>query len=237
MVGRIGAVQAELSWRDLATMAGLKPPDNAPQCPGKRRGGQWQLKFPLFSANEASRCCCEEPGADFPQRWRRKRGGEKRPMGRRRVKIVTAGCSSHPEHGPSIRARPRSNKWRRSPKPMCCLSADNGDQFWGWEKNWPKRNVGRGWFWPGTKELPAAAGGKEVGKGGCAGWDSCIDRAIFVRPSLTEPPEILNLLLLLFSSFSARLLFLLLFLKLEPGEKWRRVCRLIDPSPPATSTQ
>ena len=35
------------------------------------------------------------------------------------------------------------------------------------------------------------------------GWDLRIDRAIFVRPSLTEPPEILNLLLLPFSPFSS----------------------------------
>ena len=90
-------MQAELSWRDLATMAGLKPPDNAPQCPGKRRGGQWQLKFPLFSANEASRCCCEEPGADFPQRWRKRgrRGGEKRPM-EGEEEDRDGGWSSHP---------------------------------------------------------------------------------------------------------------------------------------------
>ena len=37
MVVRIGAVEAELSWQDLATMVGLKPPDKARQCPGKRR--------------------------------------------------------------------------------------------------------------------------------------------------------------------------------------------------------
>ena len=59
--------------------------------------------------------------------------------------------------------------------------------------------VQREMFWPG-KELAAAAA---QGKGGCAGWDLRIDRAIFVRPSLTEPPEILNLLLLPFSPFSS----------------------------------
>ena len=131
--------------------------------------------------------------------------------------------------GLRIRTRPRSNKRRRNPSPMRCLSADNSDQFWDEEKSQvgPKRNVLAG------KELAAAAA---QGKGGCAGWDLRIDRAIFVRPSLTEPPEILNLLL--FSSFSAP----------PPpppsppsppslpqapaGEKWRRVCRLIDPQPP-----
>ena len=56
------------------------------------------------------------------------RGGEKRPMGRRRVKIVTV-AGHLTLRGRRIRARPRSNKWRRSPKPMSCLSVDNGDQF------------------------------------------------------------------------------------------------------------
>ena len=129
--------------------------------------------------------------------------------------------------GRRIRARPRSNKRRRSPKPMRCLSADNGDQFCA-EKNWREREMSAEGFGRGRSCLQQQQEeGKRLEKAG-AGWDSCIDRAIFVRPSLTEPPEIL----LLFSSFSAPLLLPLLFLKLRPGEKWRRVCRLIDPSPP-----
>ena len=68
--------------------------------------------------------------------------------------------------GLRIRTRPRSNKWRRRPKPMRCLSADNADQFWAEKKNLRTRNVFRG-FWPETEEELAAAG-KEVGKGwGC----------------------------------------------------------------------
>ena len=126
-------------------------------------------------------------------------GGEKRPMGKRRAKIVTV--SGHLSlRGRRIRARPRSNKRRRSPKPMRCLSADNGDQFCA-EKNWREREMSAEGFGRGRsclQQQQEEKEGKRLEKAG-AGWDSCIDRAIFVRPSLTEPPEIL----LLFSSFSA----------------------------------
>ena len=91
-------------------------------------------------------------------------GGVRKGQWKGRRKIVTV-AGHLTLRGLRIRTRPRSNKCRRRPKPMRCLSADNGDQFWAEKKNLPTRNVGRG-FWPGREEeLPAAA--KEVGKGGC----------------------------------------------------------------------
>ena len=167
--------------------------------------------------------------------------GEKKPIGEEKI-VTVAGLLLI--RGLRIQSQPRCYKWTRRPEPICCLSSSNGDQFQV-EKNQvePERENASGDLLPGTSCLQQQEEEekerKRLKRRLCGlGWDLRIDRAIFVRPSLTEPPEILNLLLLPFSPFSSTFSSSSSSSSSSGRGKNGGECVVLStPAPPATSTQ